>query len=370
MNQGIRGSKMGGRSWSLGSIRKRAPHRFSIRPMAVAGCSLLRFSRPASICLVIFLLVAVAPQGRAQQAAPPVPGEPQGNHPPAKTPAGYAIQRDVNLVVLHVSAMDGQGKFVPGLAESSFRVLEDGVPQTISVFRQEDAPVSIGLLIDNSESMFDKRAQVNAAALTFVKTSNPEDEEFVAHFNQTYFPDMGGAFTHNVGELQKALNQGEPTGATALYDAVVASLDHLQEGYHDKKVLLVVTDGEDNSSHESFHSMLEHAQRTNAIVYAIGLLGQENEKSAIHARTALLSLTQATGGSAYFPEGVDQVEMICARIARDIRHQYTVGYYPSNSAHDGSFRTVRVEVTPPASIGKVSVRTRTGYFAQRSASGN
>lgn len=272
--------------------------------------------------------------------------------------------------MLHVSVMDEQGKFVSGLTAGDFHVLEDGVPQKIKVFRQEDAPVSLGLLIDDSESMFDKRAQVNAAALTFIKLSNPDDEIFVAHFNQVYSLALDGKFTNDIAELQNALNHGEPTGATALYDAVVASLEHLKEGYHDKKVLLIVSDGEDNSSHQTFAEMMEQAQRSNAIVYAIGLLGQENEKAAAHARQALLSLTRASGGSAYFPQGVDQVETICTRIAHDIRHQYTLGYYPRNSAHDGSFRTLRVEVAPSSGSGKLSVRTRTGYFAQRTASGN
>jgi Ca-activated chloride channel homolog len=368
MNRAIRKLALVGRTdVSPGNLRALVCRRSTsgLTRVSVAKFSWLKRLFPAFV-----LAFSIALTAGAQQPKTPASPGPQGNPPPAKAPAGYAIQRDVNLVVLHVSVMDEQGRFVPGLTMSSFRVIEDGVPQKIAVFRQEDAPVSMGLLIDNSESMFDKRAQVNAAALTFIKAGNPDDEEFVAHFNQGYSLDLDKDFTNNMSELQKALNRGEPSGSTALYDAVIATLDHLKEGYRDKKVLLVITDGEDNSSHEDLRSMMERAQRSNALIYAIGLLHQENEKSAAHARYALLSLTQATGGSAFFPEGVEQVEMICARIARDIRHQYTVAYYPTNSAHDGSFRALRVEVIPPAGDGKLSVRTRTGYFAQSAAAGN
>ena len=311
--------------------------------------------------IVFAAIFSAAPLIWSQQPSQPPPPPPE---PPAHAPAGYSIQSDVNLVMLHVSVEDAKGQFVPGLAGSNFRLFEDNVEQKISVLRQEDSPVSIGLLIDNSGSMYDKRARVNAAALTFVKSSNPEDEVFVAHFNEDYTFDLDKDFSSNLGELQKALEHIESRGATALLDAIVKSLDRLKRGYSDKKVLLIVSDGEDNSSHNTFPFTMEQVQRSNDMIYAVGLLSQEKKESAERARQVLMSLTQATGGAAYFPEGLQEVEAICTQIARDIRHQYTLAYYPAKPK-DNTFRTLRVEVVPPAGSGKLSVRTRTGYFSGR-----
>ena len=272
------------------------------------------------------------------------------------------------MVVLHVSVTDEHGQFVPGLKPDNFRLFEDDSEQKISVLRQEDVPVSMGLLIDNSGSMDTKRDKVNAAALTFVKTSNPEDEVFVAHFNDKYFFDQD--YTHDLGQLDKALQHDEPDGSTALYDAAAASLDRLRSGYMDKKVLLIVSDGEDNSSQRNLAAALKEAQKSSALIYAIGLLREEVPESAERDRQALMALSRATGGAALFPENLEDVEASCNQIAREIRHQYTLAYYPVNTRKDGSFRSVRVEIIPPAGSGNISARTRTGYYAQRVESGN
>lgn len=308
------------------------------------------------------LLLTLLPCCWAQRPAEPAPPPPEAN--PEPVPSGYTIQRDVNLVMLRVSVVDAKGEFVPGLKLENFKVFEDGVQQKVDVVRQEDAPVSMGLLIDNSGSMRDKRPNVNVAALTFIKTSNPEDEEFVAHFNDLYSFDLDKPFTNNLGELGKALEQTESRGATALYDAILTSMDRLKSGYNSKKVLLIVTDGQDNSSHNTLEATLDRLKHSNVMVYAVGLFHDEEPKSAETARQALTAITQATGGAAYFPESSQEVADICTHIAYDIRHQYSVGYYPTKPA-DRSFRLVRVEVTPPATVGTVSVRTRTGYFAAR-----
>jgi Ca-activated chloride channel family protein len=298
----------------------------------------------------------------AQRPAEPAPPPPE--EIPQPVPSGYTIQRNVNLVALRVSVVDAKGEFVPGLKLENFRVFEDGVQQKVDVVRQEDAPVSMGLLIDNSGSMRDKRPNVNVAALTFVRTSNPEDEVFVAHFNDLYSFDLNKPFTNDLGELGKALEQTESRGPTALYDAILTSMDRLKSGYNSKKVLLIVTDGEDNSSHSTLEATLDRLKHSNVMVYAVGLFHDEEPKSAEKARQALTAITQATGGAAYFPENSQEVADICTHIAYDIRHQYSVGYYPAKPA-DSSFRLVRVEVTPPAGMGTVTVRTRTGYFASR-----
>jgi Ca-activated chloride channel homolog len=329
-----------------------------------------RYLRRVALFWTQLLIAAALASVRAQQPTQPAPPPPEPQQAAPETPlqSGYTIQRSVDLVVLHVSVTDEHGQFVPGLKEENFHVFEDDSEQKIAVLRQEDTPVSVGLLIDNSSSMFDKREKVNAAALTFVKTSNPEDEVFVAHFNDRYYFDRD--FTHDAGELKKALEQADPSSSTALYDATTTSLERLKSGYLDKKVLLIVSDGEDNSSHYSLDAALHEAQKSSALIYAVGLLREEKPESAERDRQALLALTQATGGSALFPENLEDVESTCTQIARDIRHQYTLAYYPTNSRKDGSFRTVRVRIVPPPGSGTISARTRTGYYAQRVSSGN
>ena len=244
------------------------------------------------------------------------------------------------------------------------------------MFKREDIPISVGLVIDNSGSMRDKREKVNAAALAFVEASNPEDEAFVVNFNDDYYLDLDKDFTNNVGELKEALERIDSRGSTALYDAVIGSLDHVKKGTRDKKVLLVVTDGEDNSSrvgHGNKRMGLDltvlEAQKSDAVIYTIGLLGQEKGGEARKAREALSRLSVATGGMAFFPENTGDTTNICTQIAHDIRNQYTLAYYPTNSKKDGTFRSVNVEVLPVRGRGKMSVRTRTGYYAQTASAG-
>lgn len=316
----------------------------------------------------------------AQQQAPVSPStQPQAPQTQSAQPQGgqdpYKIQSQVSLVVLHASVLNDRSVFVPGLKEDNFRVFEDKVEQKLSVFKQEDVPVSFGLVVDNSGSMRDKRPQVNAAALTFVKTSNPQDEGFVVNFNDEYYLDTEHDFTSDLNEMKTALERIDARGSTALYDAVIGSLDHLKKGTRDKKVILVVTDGEDNASRHTLENTVEQAQRNDAVIYAVGVFSDDdikhNKRTMKKARTALFQLANATGGLAFFPETADDTEAICTQIAHDIRNQYTLAYYPTNVARDGSFRAVQVEVIPPRGTGKLSVRTRAGYYASRSpSSGN
>ncbi len=221
----------------------------------------------------------------------------------------------------------------------------------------------MGLVIDNSGSMRDKRPRVNEAALTLVQSSNPSDEAFVVNFNDDFYLDLDKDFTNSVPELKEALERIDARGSTALYDALIGSLDHLKKGHKEKKVLLVVTDGEDNTSRNSLEKTLREIQKTDTVIYTIGLLGQENKKSAKAAKRALTEIAAASGGLSFFPENVEDVHEICEQVAHDIRHQYTLGYYPSNTAKDGSFRSVRVDVIPPRGHGKLVARTRNGYYA-------
>ena len=334
-----------------------------------------------AILLAFFLAVlgvCFASGAVAQQSQPQISPstQPQAPNTPQESQQGqYKIQTQVSLVVLHASVLNDRSIFVPGLKQENFRVFEDKVEQKLAVFKQEDVPVSFGLVVDNSGSMRDKRPQVNAAALTFVKTSNPQDEGFVVNFNDDYYLDTEHDFTNDLNEMRTALERIDARGSTALYDAVIGSLDHLKKGTRDKKVILIVTDGEDNASRHSLENTVEQAQRNDALIYAVGVFSDDdikhNRRAMKKARTALSQLANATGGLAFFPEDANDTEAICTQIAHDIRNQYTLAYYPSNVARDGSFRSVQVEIMPPHGSGKLSVRTRSGYYASRApASGN
>lgn len=278
----------------------------------------------------------------------------------------------MNLVVLHTTVLDDRQRFADGLTQQNFRVFEDKVEQKLSVFKREDVPVSMGLVIDNSGSMRDKRPKVNEAAITLVQSSNPQDEAFVVNFNDDFYLDLDKDFTSSVPELKEALERIDSRGSTALYDAIVGSLDHLKKATRDKHVLLIVTDGEDNSSHFSLEKTIHEVQKTDTVIYTIGLLSQESKKSAKKAKRALEDIARASGGVAYFPENVEDVHNICQQVAHDIRNQYTLAYYPTNTRRDGSFRSVSVEVIPPRGRGKLVARTRNGYYAplDTTSSGN
>ena len=277
-------------------------------------------------------------------------------------------------MVLHATVVDDKGQFVPGLTADNFRVFEDKVEQKISVFSKEDIPVTMGLVIDNSGSMREKRPQVNAAALSFVRTSNAADEVFVVNFNDEYYLDLDEDFTSNPQELHDALERIDTRGSTALFDAIIGSLDHLKKGHKDKRVLLVITDGDDDASRKDFPYTVKAAVESNAVIYAIGVFSDDdrknNKKMIRKSKKELTTLAEATGGLAFFPDSLADVDPVCVQVARDIRNQYTLGYYPTNTAKDGSFRSVKVDLIPPKGRGKLTVRTRTGYYAQRASHGD
>jgi Ca-activated chloride channel family protein len=268
-------------------------------------------------------------------------------------------------VTLHATVVDDKNHLVTDLTRGDFTVFEDSQPQKIISFRREDIPVAMGIVIDNSGSMREKRQAVNAAAVNFVKSSNPQDKVFVVNFNEDYFLDQD--YTASIPKLKDALERIETRGGTALYDAVVASADHLKKsGLLEKKVLLVVTDGEDNASRESLEQAIRRLQEENGpTVYTIGLLGEEHNK---RARRALRAMAEETGGMAFFPQGLAEVDAITQQIAHDIRNQYTIGYKPSKPQSEGGFRTVKVEANAKG-YKRLQVRTRSGYYAgqQRAA---
>jgi VWFA-related protein len=311
------------------------------------------------LCAFAFLISSVAAQ--LPVPSPPPPPPPGQDSNAGKQGAGIKV--DVNLVVLHTSVLDDRQRFADGLKQENFRVFEDKIEQKLSVFKREDVPVSMGLVIDNSGSMREKRPRVNEAALTLVQASNPRDEAFVVNFNDDFYLDLDKDFTSSIPELKEALERIDSRGSTALRDAIIGSLDHLKKGSKDKKVLLVVTDGEDNASHNSLEKTLREIQKTDTVIYTIGLLGNEGKKEAKRAKKVLQEIAVASGGLAYFPESVDDVHNICEQVAHDIRNQYILAYYPSNARRDGSFRAVSVEVIPPRGRGRLVARTRNGYYA-------
>ena len=270
------------------------------------------------------------------------------------------FRSDARLVVLNVSVFDQAGKVVRDLGKTAFTVYENGEKQTVNVFRQDDVPISLGLIIDTSASMTDKRDRVASAALAMVKASNPEDEAFIVNFNGAAV--LSRDFTNNMKDLEEALRNLEPKGETAMRDALRLGIEHLRHRAHkDKKVLLVVTDGEDNSSSETQAHLVQAAQQNDVIIYAIGLLGAEEPASAARAKKQLDELTGQTGGRSWFPNDVAEIANITPEIAHEIRNQYILAYTPTNLAADGTFRKVRVEVDVPAAV----VRTRTGYYAPK-----
>jgi Ca-activated chloride channel family protein len=305
------------------------------------------------------------PQPAPASTAPPPASTGQAAVPsPAQNPDSdsgtFVFRKDVEEVVLHATVIDDKQRIVTSLDKGDFNVYEDGRPQTITSFRHEDIPVAMGIVVDNSGSMREKRQKVNAAALNLVRSSNPNDEVFVVNFNDEYYLDQD--FTSNINKLKEGLEKIEARGGTALYDAVVASADHLKKDAKlEKKVIFVVTDGDDNESAETLEQAVRRLQGENGpTVYAIGIL--EGEEHPKHAKRALQTMSERTGGIAFFPKTLDEVDAISRSVAHDIRNQYTIGYKPTTPKNQGGYRQVKVDARS-RSYGKLTVRTKSGYYA-------
>jgi VWFA-related protein len=332
------------------------------------------------LCLLSLAVAAQNPPQAPPRSSQPAAAPPQSQTPPPAQaapqgqgqesgvePGGFVFHSDVQEVVLHATVIDDKQRIVTDLDRNAFTVFEDGKPQVIKSFHHEDIPISLGIVIDNSGSMREKRAKVVKAALNLVKASNPSDEVFVVNFSDEYFLDQ--SFTSKISLLQSALEKYETRGGTALYDAVVASADELKRhGKLQKKILFVVTDGEDDASRENLEQAVHRLQEENGpTVYSIGLLGEERQR---RARRALETISERTGGIAFFPRTLDEVDAISSTVARDIRNQYTIGYKPSTPKSVGGYRTIRVDARA-SGHGKLTVRTRSGYYAgQEQAAGD
>ena len=325
-------------------------------------------SRPRTFLLLLLLLCACLlggqnppPQQPSAQGSPPAAGKPPASGQELESGEGgvFKIKKEVQEVVLHATVVDERQRLVTDLDRSAFTVFEDGQPQKITSFRREDIPVAMGIVIDNSGSMSNKRTAVNQAALNLVRASNPQDQVFLVNFADEYYLDQD--FTSDISKLQEALEKIESRGGTALYDALIASADHLKRnGKLEKKVLLVVTDGEDNRSRDPLEQAVQHvAENGGPTVYAIGILGGPKKR---RDKRALQALASQTGGIAFFPDNLEQVDSVSQAVARDIRNQYTIGYKPSNPQPGGGYRSVRVAAQSKG-YRNLQVRTRSGYYA-------
>lgn len=263
------------------------------------------------------------------------------------------------VVVVHVTVTDGKSRPIPGLPREAFTVYEDGRPEAVTFFHNEDNPVTVGLVLDCSGSMQRKREAVIAAGLAFARSSHPKDEMFTVNFNERVWDGLPPTvpFTTDVGQLQAALERSTARGRTAMFDALVAALKHLNDGHEQKKVLILVSDGGDNASSAKFEDALDLAFRMDAMIYTISVPDQYDSDAK---PDVLKKLSRATGGESFFPRKLEQVTSVLERIAHDIRTGYTLGYSPSATA--SGYRPIRVEVRAPDGR-KLRVRARSGYIA-------
>ena len=292
------------------------------------------------------------PQNGEQPVSPSITQSPN-----AEDNSRFVFKKQVQEVFLHATVVDETGRPIANLTRNDFQVYQNGQPEAITSFQREDVPVAIGIVIDNSGSMRDKRTRVNEAVMNLIKASNQQDEVFVVNFGQTPYLDQD--FTSDSHLLEAALHQTSTRGSTALYDAVVASGVHLRNNPRlSKKVLIVITDGQDNMSRETLQDAMRKLQSNKGTtVYAIGLTDEGMTRSG---RQALQELATSTGGVAFFPQTLDDVNEISRTVARDIRTQYTIAYNPGPNIGTG-YQTIRVEARTP-DHAHLTVRTRTGYY--------
>jgi VWFA-related protein len=270
----------------------------------------------------------------------------------------FKLNVNVDLVELHVSVVDERDRTVSGLQKENFKITENRIDQAIAVFKHEDQPVSLGLVLDNSRSIEPRKQRLDASALAFVRKGNPDDETFIVHFD--FDARVSQEFTGDEQKLESVLAGTKPFGQTALYDALMLAADQMEKAKYTKRAILLITDGLDNVSQHTIGEAIERLKRSQIAVYSVGLLSaNEGEK----AEKDLLRIAEASGGKAYFPNNVDEARTMMEKIARDLREQYTLGYFPSQGVHDGSWRSVRVDVIPPpGSSEKLNATYRRGYY--------
>jgi Ca-activated chloride channel family protein len=289
----------------------------------------------------------------SRPAYPPLPAFPAQDQPSFRGASS-------ELVVLPVVVTDKQNRYISDLAQDRFAVFDNGRKMPIELFTNEDAPATIGLIIDASSSMRTKLGEVLASSLAFARTSNPHDELFALRFNDDVrdaVADRTFLLADDLGGLEKAIGSLRAEGRTSLYDALIAGLDHLRSGSRARKALVVISDGGDNASRATLEQVLARARDSNAAIYTVGIYDESDlEKNP----GVLKSLARTTGGERFLPRSPGELMQACQRIARDIRSGYTLGYVPPD--RDGAYHRVKVEIAP-GDARRLNVRTRPGYFA-------
>ena len=266
---------------------------------------------------------------------------------------------ETRLVVLHVLVTNGRGELVTDLDRAAFSVYEDGRRQSITLFRRDDVPASLGLIIDNSGSMRPVRASVEAAALAFVHASNPLDEVFVLNFADK--PRIDVPFTNDVHVLETGITRVDSIGGTAMRDAILVAEGYLRDhATRDRRALLVITDGSDNASTVSRAQLRKVIEQSGSVIYAVRVVRESPSGEERSGEGELDHLTELTGGAVHYVASMSDVESAVLEIAHKIRNEYTIAYTPAKQALDGSYRAVRVKVTRP---GGLNARTRPGYWA-------
>ncbi len=297
------------------------------------------------VAIVAFMIVAVAAQSQDLRQA-----------------LEQTLRVDVDLVLINATVTDPQNRYVTGLEKDHFEIFEDRVQQELQYFSSEDVALSLGIVFDVSGSMKDKLSVARDAAVTFLKTGNPDDEYFLTEFSEE--PRISQDFTTDIGRLQNLLIFSPAKGMTALYDAVYLALEKVDEGSNPKKALLLITDGEDNRSRYTFSNVREFVKESDVQIYSIGIVSNWNSQLAMGrtGRGLLEELSETTGGRAFFPNSIYEMEDITTKIAVELKNQYVLGYFSTNEEPDGKWREVKVEVEPPRGLPRLSVRAKKGYY--------
>ena len=311
----------------------------------------------AVACALIALPVMMAAYAQSQKPPDTAVEKPQT---PPKNPT---LKVDVDLVLVNATVTDPQNRYVTGLEKEHFQIWEDKLEQKIEYFSAEDVPISLGVIFDVSGSMKDKISTARDAAVTFLKTGNPEDEYFLVEFANR--PEVAEDFTTDVTRLQNRLIFTPAKGMTAMYDSVYLGLEKLKEGNNPKKALLLITDGEDNRSRYTFSNVKDFVKEQDVQIYGIGIVDNFNSQlgSGHTGRAMVEELSDLTGGRAFFPDSVYDLEDICTKIAVELKNQYVIGYSSTNAAKDGKWRKLRLKINPPKGLPHLNVRSKSGYYA-------
>jgi Ca-activated chloride channel homolog len=295
--------------------------------------------------LALLALLIAAPSTSAQQQEP-------------------AVRLSRDLITLNVSVTDPRGRHVSGLSPLCFEIFDDKVKQEIAFFGFSDAPVTIGVVYDVSGSMKNRIGRSLHALRRFIEASHRDDEYFLLGFNNRV--SLLRDFTTSGEQIATSLTLASPDGRTALYDAVLMGIEKAKTGRHDKRALLIISDGQDNSSRYTFSELRDAVREADVQLYAIGITDPMHElELGPYGEAIIEELVRTTGGRAYFPTSDTELLDICTQIALELRNQYTVGYYPSTDIRDGRWHKIKVKLRPPEGLPRLVPRTRDGYMGLR-----